>query len=147
MLYIYSVLVGVIVTNQNLTLNPLCRSVAGRQHLPTPEFFLSRADSGDNLKTQLQTQMTHLLLLLFYLFHYGRTQISVAGPIPLLVVGTIPLLVRSPYLNCWNSDIEDETSTNATVAAVCDHSNLNLFENVCHFLTRNNTKVDWTLGP
>jgi hypothetical protein len=79
--------------------------------------------------------MLHLLLvLLFCLFYYGRTQ-------TFPVSGTIPLLVRSPYLNCWNSDIEDETSANATVAAVCDHSNWNIFEDVCHFLTGTTLKL------
>ena len=83
--------------------------------------------------------MIHLLILLFYLFHYGRGQ-------TLQVAGTIPLLVRSPYLNCWSSDIQDETDTNANVAAVCDDSNWNLVEFVCYFLTWTDTEIDWTLG-
>ncbi|KAN0137090.1 protein of unknown function (DUF1793) domain containing protein [Lactarius tabidus] len=62
--------------------------------------------------------MVHLLILLFYLFHYGRTQIFQVG-----TAGTIPLLVRSPYLNCWSSDSEDLTGANSTVAAVCNPSN------------------------
>jgi hypothetical protein len=35
-------------------------------------------------------QMTHLLILLFYLFHYGRAGLN-----------SVPFLVRSPHLNCW----------------------------------------------
>jgi hypothetical protein len=78
--------------------------------------------------------MTHLLLiLLLYLFHYGRTQI----------LGSIPLLVRSPYLNCWGNITEDETTTNLTVAADCDRSHwspsLIQVEGVRYSLAWNNT--------
>ncbi|KAH9027085.1 hypothetical protein EDB85DRAFT_1868559 [Lactarius pseudohatsudake] len=38
--------------------------------------------------------MTHLLIILFSLFHYGRAQQT-------LIPFTIPLAVRSPYFNCW----------------------------------------------
>ncbi|KAH9066369.1 hypothetical protein EDB87DRAFT_713658 [Lactarius vividus] len=38
--------------------------------------------------------MINLLVLLFYLFHHGRTQHS-------FLPAAIPLVVRSPYLNCW----------------------------------------------
>jgi hypothetical protein len=106
------------------------------------KFFLSTADSGDNLKTQLQAQMTHLLILLFYLFHYGRTAF-------VQIPGSIPLFVRSPYLNCWGSITEDETATNLTVAAGCDRSHwspsLIQVGGVCYFLAWNNTKIDFTL--
>jgi hypothetical protein len=77
--------------------------------------------------------MTHLLVLLFYLFHYGRTQI----------LGTIPLLVRSPYLNCWSYGSEDKVPASGLIVASCDSSNWSpsLIEDVCYFLTWNNTKL------
>jgi hypothetical protein len=86
--------------------------------------------------------MFHLLILLFHLFHYGRTQVFQVG-----AVGTIPLIVRSPYLNCWSSNSEDLTGADSTVAAVCNPANWNFVEPVCYFLPWNNTKIDWTLGP
>ncbi|KAH9021641.1 hypothetical protein EDB84DRAFT_1580790 [Lactarius hengduanensis] len=39
--------------------------------------------------------MTYLLILLFFLFHYGRAQQT-------LFPAAIPLAVRSPYLSCWD---------------------------------------------
>lgn len=64
--------------------------------------------------------MIRLLVLLFHLFPYGRTQTA-----PNQASG-IPLLVRSPYLNCWtydsSYDIEDAAARNAAVVAVCDDS-------------------------
>ncbi|KAH8976457.1 hypothetical protein EDB92DRAFT_1381825 [Lactarius akahatsu] len=38
--------------------------------------------------------MIHLLIVFFSLFHHGRTQQS-------FLPAAIPLVVRSPYLNCW----------------------------------------------
>ena len=85
--------------------------------------------------------MTHLLILLFYLFHYGRAQV---------LVGTIPLVVRSPYLNCWSYSSQDEASiTPSMVAANCDRSNWVLTEDasVCYYQAWKNTKIDCTLVP
>ncbi|KAH9020011.1 hypothetical protein EDB85DRAFT_2153324 [Lactarius pseudohatsudake] len=48
--------------------------------------------------------MAYLLILLFFLFHYGRAQQS-------LFPAAIPLAVRSPYLNCW-----DHTTNGSTIA-------------------------------
>jgi len=39
--------------------------------------------------------MTYLLIILFFLFHYGGAQQS-------LFPAAIPLAVRSPYLSCWD---------------------------------------------
>ncbi|KAH9040317.1 hypothetical protein EDB83DRAFT_2295685 [Lactarius deliciosus] len=47
--------------------------------------------------------MTHLLIVLFSLFHYGRAQQTM---IPFL----IPLVVRSPYLNCWGFTVVGQTN-------------------------------------
>ncbi|KAH9021639.1 hypothetical protein EDB84DRAFT_1580788 [Lactarius hengduanensis] len=48
--------------------------------------------------------MAYLLILLFFLFHYGRAQQT-------LFPAAIPLAVRSPYLNCW-----DQTTNGSTIA-------------------------------
>ncbi|KAI9459212.1 hypothetical protein BJY52DRAFT_1211943 [Lactarius psammicola] len=48
--------------------------------------------------------MTYLLILLFFLFHYGRAQQT-------LFPAAIPLAVRSPYLSCW-----DQTTNGSTLA-------------------------------
>lgn len=82
--------------------------------------------------------MVHLLILLFYLFHYGRTEVFE-------VVGTLPLLVRSPNLNCWSlsgyGDPEDNaTYTKVVVTTMCDNSNWTFLDDVCYFLTWTNTK-------
>jgi hypothetical protein len=126
----------------NINLVPLC---GGWTTPPSAKLFLSRADSGDNLKTQLQVQMTHLLILLLYLFHYGRTEFV---PLTAPVIGSIPFFVRSPYLNCWGSVI-NETTTNLTVVADCDRSkwspSLIQVAGVCYFIDWNNTKIDYTL--
>jgi hypothetical protein len=59
--------------------------------------------------------MTHLLILLFYLFHYGRTHHRFQ------IRGAIPLLVRSPYLNCWGYLLEDtDTAINISVTTQCN---------------------------
>ncbi|KAH9063197.1 hypothetical protein EDB87DRAFT_1805777 [Lactarius vividus] len=42
--------------------------------------------------------MAYLLILLFFLFHYGRAQQP-------LFPAAIPLAVRSPYLSCWHHTI------------------------------------------
>ncbi|KAH9021481.1 hypothetical protein EDB84DRAFT_1274954 [Lactarius hengduanensis] len=47
--------------------------------------------------------MTHLLIVLFALFHYGKAQQTL---IPFL----IPLIVRSPYLSCWGFAVEGQTN-------------------------------------
>ncbi|KAH9020012.1 hypothetical protein EDB85DRAFT_1872799, partial [Lactarius pseudohatsudake] len=48
--------------------------------------------------------MAYLLILLFFLSHYGRAQQT-------LFPAAIPLAVRSPYLNCW-----DHTTNGSTIA-------------------------------
>ena len=73
--------------------------------------------------------MVHPLILLSYLFHYGRTQLLSQA------AGTVPLLVRSPNLNCWSSNADYGTDTNATVAAFCGYyNNWNVHEDhyVCY---------------
>ncbi|KAI9459211.1 hypothetical protein BJY52DRAFT_387895 [Lactarius psammicola] len=50
--------------------------------------------------------MTYLLILLFFLFHYGRAQQT-------LFPAAIPLAVRSPYLSCW-----DHTTNGSTIGSL-----------------------------
>ncbi|KAH9063193.1 hypothetical protein EDB87DRAFT_1558504 [Lactarius vividus] len=49
--------------------------------------------------------MANWLILLVFLFHYGRAQQT-------LFPAAIPLAVRSPYLNCW-----DHTTNGSTIAS------------------------------
>ena len=67
-------------------------------------FFLSGADVVDALDgaMSLISRLTVILLLLlsFLLFPNARAQIQ-AGVEQFLSPPTMPLAVRSPYLNCW----------------------------------------------
>ena len=80
--------------------------------------------------------MTHLLILLIYLFHYGRAH---------LTLQSIPLMVRSPSLTCWGLprplDI-DQAITILPITMTCDQSDWGITLNeACYLLDRHNTKL------
>ncbi len=87
--------------------------------------------------------MTHLLILLFYLFHYGRAR---------EFDGAIPLVVRSPYLNCWGFNGEgvgtNETTRTPSIFSDCDSEDVSndLGLDACYFLARYSTNIDRTLA-
>ena len=79
--------------------------------------------------------MIYLLIFLFHLFHYGKAQ---------EVLGPVPLVVRSPDLNCWSYD-GHYLSNGYMIAADCSYSNLGSAQNAWYFLAWRNTKIDHTL--
>lgn len=65
-----------------------------------------------------------LLILLFYLYHYGKAQ---------KVLGPVPLVVRSPDLNCWSYD-GHHWPNGFMIVADCSHSNWGSAQNAWYFL-------------
>ncbi len=84
--------------------------------------------------------MIHLLIHLFSLFHHGRAQQT-------LFPFAVPLVVRSPYLNCWGllgfSDGYGIVTTTFP-SVYLNRSDWDPSLEVCYFLARRNTKTDCT---